>query len=136
MRRFIVETASMSGIMLSMPAIALYENFRLSRALMAALPHMTVPTLLFHAREDDVCHPRNAEKIKRVHGGVCELIYMEDSYHMMHVDRERDLVAQMTADFFGAPEAESITWKRPAPDERPETAVTPRGRSERGACLG
>jgi carboxylesterase len=103
MRRFIIEGASMKGILHSMPVIALYENFRLNRALIAALPHIAVPTLLLHSSEDDVSHPRNAEKIKRLHGGECELHYLHDSYHMIHVDRERELVAQMTADFLGAP---------------------------------
>ena len=57
MRRFITEGAAMKGILLSMPVGALYQNFRLNRALKAALPHMTVPTLLLHAREDDVSNP-------------------------------------------------------------------------------
>ena len=103
MRRFIIEGASMKGILHSIPVGALYQNFRLNRALKAALPYMTVPTLLLHALEDDVSHPRNAVKIKRLHGGPCELRYLHDSYHMIHVDRERELVAQMTADFLGMP---------------------------------
>ncbi len=103
MRRFIIEGASMKGILHSMPVGALYQNFRLNRALKAALPHMTVPTLLIHALDDDVSHPRNAAKIKRLHRGPCEVRYLHDSYHMIHVDRERELVAQMTADFMGIP---------------------------------
>ncbi len=103
MRRFITEGATMKGILLSMPVLALYENFRLNKALRAALPQITTPTLLVHAREDDVSHPRNAEKIKRLHGGQCDLHYLEDSYHMIHVDREREFVAQLTAAFLGLP---------------------------------
>jgi carboxylesterase len=103
MRRFLLEGANLKGILPVFPVGALYQNFRLNRALKAALPHMTVPTLLIHAREDDVSHPRNAEKIKRLHGGACELHYLEDSYHMIHVDRERDHVAGLTAEFLGLP---------------------------------
>jgi carboxylesterase len=103
MRTFIIEGASMKGILLSMPAIALYENFRLNRALKAALPEVKVPTLLLHAKEDDVSSPRNAEKIRRLHGGECELRYLYDSYHMIHVDRERELVARMSGEYFGLP---------------------------------
>jgi carboxylesterase len=120
MRRFIVESASMKGILRSFPVLALYENVRLNRALRAALPDSTVPTLLLHARDDDVSHPRNAEKIKRLHGGECELRFLEDSYHMIHVDRERELVAQITAEFFGVPTAanfqhSTIPARLPAP---------------------
>ncbi len=103
MRRFLLEGASMKGILQVFPVIALYENFRLNRAMKAALPEIQMPTLLIHAREDDVSSPRNAERIKALHGGPCDLVYMEDSYHMVHVDRERDQVAQLTADFFGIP---------------------------------
>jgi carboxylesterase len=103
MRRFIIEGASMKGILHSMPALALYENACLNRALKAALPEIKVPTLLLHAKEDDVSSPRNAEKIKRLHGGECKLSYLHDSYHMIHVDRERELVAQMTGEYFGLP---------------------------------
>lgn len=105
MRRFLLEGAELKGILPVFPVIALYENFRLNRALKAALPDMRVPTLLLHAREDDVSHPRNAEKIKKLHGGACELCYLDDSYHMIHVDRERERVAELTAKFFGLPDA-------------------------------
>lgn len=106
MRRFLLEGASLKGVLPEFPVIALYENFRLNRAMRAALPQMTVPTLLIHAREDDVSHPRNARKIQHLHGGACEIAYMNDSYHMIHVDREREKVAQMTAEFFGLPQKE------------------------------
>ena len=117
MRRFLVEGANLKGILPVFPVIALYNNFCLNRELKAALPQMTVPTLLLHAREDDIAHPRNAEKIKRLHGGPCELVYLEDSYHMIHVDSERDRVAEMTADFFGLPHKEQereLEFKLPA----------------------
>jgi carboxylesterase len=103
MRRFIFEGASLKGVLDSTPVFALYQNLRLIRALEAALPRMTVPTLLLHALDDDVSHPRNAVKIKRLHGGQCELRYLHDSYHLIHIDRERELVAKMTADFMGIP---------------------------------
>jgi carboxylesterase len=118
MRRFLLEGANMKGILPVFPVGALYQNFRLNRALKASLPDMTVPTLLLHAREDDVSHPRNAEKIKRLHGGQCDLQYLEDSYHMIHVDRERDRVAEMTAAFFGLPASPVRQTERAIPAEQ------------------
>ena len=103
MRRFLREGANRKGILPVFPGLALYENFRLNRALTAALPRMTVPTLLIHAREDDISHPRNARKVKALHGGPCQLHYLQDSYHLIHVDRERDRVAELTAEFLGLP---------------------------------
>ena len=89
------------------PLISLYENIRLNNALCLRLPDIYIPTLLIHAREDDVCHPRNAIAVKKLHGGPCEIAWLEDSYHMIHVDQERHKVAQMTAEFFGLPEMET-----------------------------
>lgn len=92
--------SGIEGTLPSFPARALYQNCRLNSALKTMLPRITTPTLLIHAMEDDVCHPRNSEKIKVLHGGTCEIMMLHDSYHMIHVDQERKKVAQATADFF------------------------------------
>lgn len=91
------------GTLPDFPLQGLHENFRLNKAMKKALPHMTVPTLLIHAREDDTSHPSNAENIQKLHGGVCEVAYLEDSYHKIHIDQERQKVAELTATFFGLP---------------------------------
>jgi carboxylesterase len=101
MRRFLMEGASMKGVLPCFPIIALYENMLLNDALRKALPAMTTPTLLIHSREDDVSNPRNAERIKALHGGPVELVYLQNSYHMVHVDQERELVARLTGEFIG-----------------------------------
>jgi len=87
------------------PAQALYETYRLSGMLKKTLPQITTPTLLVHAREDDVCHPRNSYTIQKLHGGRCEVEILDNSYHMIHVDQERQKVADLTAAFFGAPQS-------------------------------
>ncbi|MDE3016607.1 MAG: alpha/beta fold hydrolase [Pseudomonadota bacterium] len=89
------------GTLPNFPAVALYENYRLNHVLKNALPGITTPTLIIHAREDDVSHPRNSFAIQKRHGGVCDVVLLEDSYHMIHVDQERHKVADLTASFFG-----------------------------------
>lgn len=91
---------AIEGALPSFPMGALYENYRLNKALEKALPLIRTPTLLIHAKEDDVSHPRNADRIQRRHGGRCELVLLDDSYHMLHIDQERHKVADLTADFF------------------------------------
>ena len=93
------------GTLPKFPLLALNQHLRLNDALVAGLPGCRVPTLLIHAREDDVCHPRNAEKIQQLHGGRCEVAYLDDSYHMIHVDQQRYEVARLTGEFFGMPPA-------------------------------
>lgn len=88
------------GTLSKFPIISLYENYRLNDALKNALPSIQIPTLLIHARKDDVSHPRNAFKIQKLHGGKCQIVLLEDSYHMLHVDQERHKVAELTANFF------------------------------------
>jgi carboxylesterase len=99
---------SIAGTLPSFPAKSLYQNYRLNDALQRVLPAMRTPTLLIHAREDDVGHPRNALAIQKRHGGRCEIAWLEDSYHMIHVDQERHKVAALTAEFFGVPEQEAM----------------------------
>jgi len=101
-RKFIENPANAEGALPYFPAQSLYQNYRLNDALKKELPKIKVPTLLIHAKDDDVSNPRNSYFIQRHHGGPCEVVILEDSYHMIHVDRERHKVAELTGRFFGA----------------------------------
>jgi carboxylesterase len=74
---------------------------------------VTQPTLIVHAREDDMSDPRNAYRLQRALGGPTALYLLDDCYHMVHVDRQRDLVADLTAEFFGAPPVAPPATRRP-----------------------
>ena len=101
---------SIPGTLPAFPARALYQNFRLNHAMKRNLPDIKIPTLLIHAKEDDVGHPRNATRIQQLHGGECNIEWLDDSYHMIHVDQERHKVAKLTAAFFGiAPQEAAAT---------------------------
>jgi carboxylesterase len=100
-RKMVMSDGSViAGALPSFPMGTLYENYRLNKALEKALPLIQTPTLLIHAKEDDVSHPRNADRIQKLHGGRCELVLLDDSYHMLHIDQERHKVADLTIDFF------------------------------------
>jgi carboxylesterase len=47
-------------------------------------------------------HPRNAWRLRDALGGPVEVKLLENSFHMIHVDQERDVVADLTATFFDA----------------------------------
>ena len=85
-----------------LPIGALYEMYRLARHVERLGPEILTPTLIVHAREDDMAHLRNAERLRDALGGPVRLEILEDSYHMIHVDKERSRVGDMTAAFFGA----------------------------------
>ncbi|OYW27825.1 MAG: hypothetical protein B7Z44_10785 [Caulobacter sp. 12-67-6] len=87
-----------------LPLGALFQMYRLGRHLERMGKAITTPTLILHARDDDMSHPRNAYRLQSALGGPTQLQLLEDSYHMIHVDQERDMVAATTANFFGAVE--------------------------------
>lgn len=96
-------TTYIEGALDRMPLGALYQLYRLGRHIEAVGQLVRTPTLILHAREDDMSHPRNAWRLRDALGGPVEVRLLEDSYHMIHIDRERNLVADLTAQFFGAP---------------------------------
>jgi carboxylesterase len=58
--------------------------------------------LILHSREDDLSGPSHALYIASHIGGRRELRWLDDSYHMIHLDRQHRRVADMTAEFFEA----------------------------------
>ncbi len=95
-----MQQLSTEGVLDEFPVRALQQMLALSRWFKTALPSMTTPAVIMHAREDDLSHPKNALYIDKHIGAPHELHWFEDSYHMIHVDREHKKVASLTADFF------------------------------------
>jgi len=92
----------MEGVLDYFPLRALDQMYRLGGAINKIAPKVTTPTLLIHAKNDDLSHPRNSRYLARRLGKNCRMELLEDSYHMVHIDRERSKVAEMTADFFNS----------------------------------
>ena len=98
--RRLMENMTAEGVIENFPGKGLVEMHRLGKALKEKLPHMRTPTLILHAPEDDLSSPDNARYISRHIGAPHELAWIEDSYHMIHVDRQHRRVTNLTADFF------------------------------------
>ena len=88
------------GTMPAFPVETLHQNLKLFRKTKAILPEIFTPTLLVHAHEDDLAGPNNPLYIQRNIGGTCEIEWLSNSYHMVHVDQEHALVADRTRAFF------------------------------------
>jgi carboxylesterase len=85
--------------LLYMPGRSLRELLKLISHLKRALPTIRTPSLILHARDDDITSPRNAAYIAAHIGGRVEKILLDDSYHMITIDHERDLVLEHSVDF-------------------------------------
>ncbi|MDR1075501.1 MAG: alpha/beta fold hydrolase [Xanthomonadaceae bacterium] len=81
------------------PWHALAELYLLSRHVRRRLPQVQAPCLIAHATEDDIAHVRNAYLVAGRVSGPVEMLLLENSYHMITIDRERKLVANRLAEF-------------------------------------
>ncbi|MGB7757522.1 MAG: alpha/beta fold hydrolase [Salinisphaera sp.] len=82
------------------PWHSLAELYLMSRRVRRDLARVVAPCLIAHATEDDIASRWNAEMVARHVSGRSEFLWLEDSYHMITIDRERRRLVAGTADFF------------------------------------
>lgn len=84
---------------LNLPAIQ--EAERMIKSVKNSLPRVSAPAIIIHAIEDDVASPRNARYIAgHIGSKQLETVMLHNSYHMITVDNDRELVASETIRFF------------------------------------
>ena len=85
------------------PMANLYQHHLFSQVVKKEMPQVKAPLLLIHAREDDMTSIKNAQYVfKHIGSQEKSLVVLEDSYHMVTIDREKDRVAQELVTFFSA----------------------------------
>ena len=57
------------------------------------------PSLIVHPRQDDRASLRNLEYLQNNLGGVTQTLVLDDSYHIVTLDRQRQLVVDRTLEF-------------------------------------
>ncbi len=100
LRKIILKSDVLKDTYEKFPYLMLREMYALNAEMEKKYERIKSPTLLLHARNDDLSHYRNSEFIFKKIKAPKEIHLLEDSYHMIHIDKERDKVAQMTIDFF------------------------------------
>jgi carboxylesterase len=83
------------------PWPSLAELVRLSRHVRRRLDRVRAPCLIVHASEDDIASLGNVAVVTRGVAGPIEQVLLDDSYHMVAVDQQRDVVIARSASFFG-----------------------------------
>ena len=80
---------------------SLRQAHRLIRHVKQVLPAISVPVLTIHAREDDVASLSNPAYVaRRIGSPLLSQVIVEDSYHMISLDNDRDKAAGLTSRFF------------------------------------
>jgi carboxylesterase len=84
------------------PLRTLTEIDRLIAWVRARLYEVTAPTVILQAREDDMTSPRNASIVyNEITSSEKELVLLDDCYHVITVDKQREAVAGNLTTFFG-----------------------------------
>jgi carboxylesterase len=83
----------------STPGGAVLEHRWLSDAVRGMVPSIKQPVLILHPREDDYADLNNAHYLQRNLPGSVEMVVLEDSYHIITVDRQRDVVVEKSVSF-------------------------------------
>jgi carboxylesterase len=85
------------------PVSLFHQLEKLANHLTKRLPHIDVPIQLIHAQEDDMASVRNSQFIyERVRSTKKELVLLQNSYHIITADQERETVAKKMTEFFNS----------------------------------
>ncbi|HVY52378.1 MAG TPA: alpha/beta fold hydrolase [Devosia sp.] len=63
------------------------------------LRRITTPALIIHPREDDIASLGNALYLQRKLGGLVDTVVLDDSYHIVTLDRQRHVVVERSIAF-------------------------------------
>lgn len=81
------------------PGGVMLELHWLAAATRARLSKTSQPALIFHAREDDREDGSVSYWLQAKLGGITDVVVLEDSFHLVTVDRQRELVLERTLEF-------------------------------------
>ncbi len=102
-RKFVLDSFSSDNRpvedLLGRSGTTLYQFRMMVDAVKRRLGEVRQPTLIFHPRHDDQSDLSNAMKLQRKLGGLVETSVLDDSYHMVTLDRQRSYVVDRTVEF-------------------------------------
>jgi carboxylesterase len=86
------------------PLACLRQVDRLRGFVMSGLKRVKCQTLVVHARQDELTSLRSADfLVSGIGGDRARMVVLENSYHMVCVDNDRELVARNVLEFLGVP---------------------------------
>jgi carboxylesterase len=76
-----------------------FEFLRLARDVKKGLGQIKQNAIIFHPRFDDQSDLSNAQLLQRRMAGMVETVVLEDSYHMVTLDKQRNIVVDRAVEF-------------------------------------
>ena len=125
--RALVEQAIKSGDssragVAALPGGQMLELRQLVKQVRKEIAEVTQPTLIVHPREDDRASLRNLHYLQHRLAAPTETVVLNDSYHLVTLDRQRQIVAGRTVEFvtrlqqavfhqFSADDLDGASWR-------------------------
>lgn len=82
------------------PMSAIWELIKLSKKVRPRLKEIEEPILIIHSKQDDLTSPKSAKLVyNSVKSPKKEMIILNDSYHMVLYDNEKDFVFEKSLEF-------------------------------------
>jgi carboxylesterase len=102
--RALIERAIRSGDssragVAALPGRLMLELRWLVRRVKEEIGAVRQPALIVHPREDDRASLRNLHYLQTSLGGLTETVVLDDSYHLVTLDRQRQIVVARTLEF-------------------------------------
>ena len=118
--------SSQAGVA-TLPGGQMFELQRLIKQLKPKIPQIAQPTLIIHPREDDHASLSNLEYLQTRLAGPTTAVVLDDSYHIVTIDQQRQLVVDRSQRFI----AHLVNPAIPTlgPEDSLETLATGRARS-------
>jgi len=85
--------------MLKVPGAAMFELRGLVNDVCRRVPNIRQPMLIVHPRDDDRASIHNSLWLQCNLRGMVDMVVLDDSYHVVTVDRQRHIVADRTVAF-------------------------------------
>ena len=98
------------GGLLANPWPSLAQFYELAWRVRWELPKVVAPCLTVHAVEDDIASAANARIVASRVGGRAESVWLKDSYHMVTIDRQRQIVVDDDRPGGGGPSTGWMRW--------------------------
>ncbi len=90
--------SSEAGI-LGTPASSISQFWTMIDIIKKELKTIKKPVFIAHAREDDMASLKNVFYLQKNLGGIVETLVLDDSYHLVTIDRQRDIVVERAVSF-------------------------------------